>query len=162
MLYTLRLSKDESDRQARAKMPAICYREGATEKALPALDWGAVRRRFQPYLVAIMQVLCKLHALYTENEYGLQGLAFMVGEGNDNKWSNCTGLPDQRPRGTNCLTACNVVTTRKDSRCTPETKSESASPQEPPGLTHKVLHNAGQYTKELHNNPHTDFESYAM
>ncbi len=66
------------------------------------------------------------------------------------------------PGGTTCLTVCNVVTMRKDSRCTPETKSKSASPQEPPGLTHKVLHNAGQYTKELHNNLCADFESYAM
>ncbi len=53
----------------------------------PCLPWiaGAVRCRFQPYLVAIMQVLCKLRALYAKNKYGLQGLAFMVGEGNDNK-----------------------------------------------------------------------------
>ena len=97
--YTLRLSADESDKQARANMPAICYREGATENALPALVWGAIRPIFQPYLVAIMQVLCKLHALYAENEYGLQGLAFTVGKGNDNKWANCTALPHQTPRG---------------------------------------------------------------
>ena len=80
-------------------MPEICYREGATEKALPALVWGAVRPRFQPYLVAIMQVLCKLCALYAKNEYGLQGLAFTVGAGNDNKWANCTALLHQTPRG---------------------------------------------------------------
>ncbi len=40
VLYTLRLSADEADKQAGPDMPAICYREGATEKALPALHWG--------------------------------------------------------------------------------------------------------------------------
>ncbi len=80
-------------------MPAICYREGGTEKAVPALEWGAVKPRFQPYLVAIMQVLCKLWALYAENEYGFQAHAYMVRKGNDNKWANCTGLPHQTPRG---------------------------------------------------------------
>ncbi len=80
-------------------MPAILYREGGTEKAVPALKWGTVQTRFQPYLVAIMQVMCKLCALYAENDYGLQGLAWSVGMGNDNKWSNCTGLPHQTPRG---------------------------------------------------------------
>ncbi len=83
--YTFRLSRDEADKQAGANMPAICYREGATEKALPALVWGAVKPRFHPHLVAVMQVLCKLHALYTKNKYGLQGLVFTVGAGNDNK-----------------------------------------------------------------------------
>ncbi len=97
--YTLRLSADETDKQAGADMPAICYKEGATEKALPALDWGGVKPRFQPYLVALMQVLCKLRAFYARNEYGLQGFAFTVGAGNDNKWSNCTALLHQMPRG---------------------------------------------------------------
>ncbi len=46
-----------------------------------------------------MQVLCKLRALYAENEYGLQGLAFTVSKGNDNKWANCTALAHQMPRG---------------------------------------------------------------
>ncbi len=101
--YTLRLSVDESDKQARAKMPAICYREGATEKSLPALVWGVVKPRFQPYLVAVMQVLCKLCALYTKNEYGLQGLAYTVGTGNDAKWANCTALAHQMPRGEKLL-----------------------------------------------------------
>ena len=80
-------------------MPMLCYREGGTEKALPALFWGAIRPRFQPYLVAVMQVLCKLCALYAENEYGLQGLAYTVRRGNDNKWANCTALPHQMPMG---------------------------------------------------------------
>ncbi len=97
--YTLRLSVDLAKRQDGATMPAIVYCEGGTEKALPALKWGAVQTRFQPYLVAIMQAVCKLRALYAENEYGLQGLAWSVGMGNDNKWSNCTGLPHQMPRG---------------------------------------------------------------
>ena len=97
--YTLRLSVDSAKRQDRATMPAILYREGGTEKAVPALNWGTVQTRFQPYLVAIMQVMCKLCALYAENDYGLQGLAWSVGRGNDNKWTNCTGLPHQTPRG---------------------------------------------------------------
>ncbi len=97
--YTLRLSVDSAARQDRATMPAIFYREGGTEKAMPALNWGTVKPRFQPYLVAIMQVMCKLRALYAENDYGLQGLAWSVGRGNDNKWTNCTGLPHQMPRG---------------------------------------------------------------
>ncbi len=99
MLYTLRLSADEAKKQTGADMPAICYKEGATEKALPDLDWGVVKPRFQPYLVALMQALCKLCALYARNEYGLQGLVFTVGAGNDNKWANCTQLPHQTPRG---------------------------------------------------------------
>ncbi len=99
VLYTLRLSEDAADRQDRACMPAICYREGGTEKAMPALEWGTVKPRFQPYLVAIIQVLCKLRALYAENEYSLQLRVYMVGKGNDNKWANCTGLLHQTPRG---------------------------------------------------------------
>ncbi len=99
MLYTLRLSIDTAARQSGATMPTIYYREGGTEKTMPALKWGTVKPRFQPYLVAIMQVLWKLRALYTENEYGLQGLAWSVGRGNDNKWTNCTGLPHQTPKG---------------------------------------------------------------
>ncbi len=97
--YTLRLSVDSAKRQEGADMPGIVYCEGGTEKALPALKWGAVQNRYQPYLVAIMQAVCKLRALYTENEYGLQGLAWSVKCGNDNKWSNCTALAHQTPRG---------------------------------------------------------------
>ena len=97
--YTLRLSIDNAARQDGATMPVIFYHEGGTEKAVPALNWGTVKPRFQPYLVAIMQVMCKLHGLYAENNYGLQGLAWSVGRGNDNKWTNCTGLPHQMPRG---------------------------------------------------------------
>ena len=83
--YILRLSADEVKKQTGADMPAICYKEGATEKALPDLDWGVVKPRFQPYLVALMQALCKMHALYARNEYGLQGLSISLGAGNDNK-----------------------------------------------------------------------------
>ncbi len=97
--YTLRLSVDSAKRQDGATMPAILYCEGGTKKALPALKWGAVQTRYQPYLVAIMQAMCKLCALYAKNEYGLQGLAWSVGSGNDNKWANCTGLPHHMPRG---------------------------------------------------------------
>ncbi len=97
--YTLRLSRDEVKKQIGADMPAICYKEGATEKALPDLNWGVVKPRFQPYLVALMQALCKLRALYARNEYGLQGLELSVGAGNDNKWANCTQLLHQTPRG---------------------------------------------------------------
>ncbi len=66
---------------------------------MPALEWGDIKPRFQPYLVAIMQVLCKVWALYAKNEYGFQACAYMVHTGNDNKWANCTGLPHQMPRG---------------------------------------------------------------
>ncbi len=99
MLYTLRLSVDLAKKQDGATMPEFVYCEGGTEKTLPALKWGAIQTRYQPYLVAIMQAVCKLRALYAENEYGLHGLAWSVGRGNDNKWSNCTALAHQMPRG---------------------------------------------------------------
>ena len=98
MPYTLRLSIDNTARQDGATMPTIFYREGGTKKAVPALNWGTIKPRFQPYLVAIMQVVCKLCALYAEYDYSLQGLVLSVGRGNDNKWTNCTGLPHQMPR----------------------------------------------------------------
>ncbi len=80
-------------------MPTICYLEGGTKKAVPALVWGGIKPRFQPYLVAIMQVLCKVRALYAKNKYGLQALSYVVSTGNDSKWANCTGLPHQMPKG---------------------------------------------------------------
>ncbi len=69
--------------------------------------------------------------------------------------------------GINCLKVCSVVTTRKVSRFGPKMRmllneSESTRTQGPPGLACKVLHNSWHYTKELHNNPRTDFESYAI
>ena len=41
-------------------------------------------------------------------------------------------------------------------------ESKSVRTQGPPGLACKVLHNSWHSTKELHNNPHADFESYAI
>ncbi len=78
--------------------------------------------------------------------------------------------------GPNCLRECKIVTMRKVSRFIKESRSESMSTQGPQSLTRgpprlaqgpprwacKVLHNSGQYTKELHNNPHADFESYVI
>ncbi len=80
------------------------------------------------------------------------------------------------PGGTNCLRACKIVTMRKVSWFIKESESKGTRTQGPPSLTqgpprlaqgpprraHKVLHNFGQYTKELHSNPRADFESYAI
>ncbi len=97
--YTLQFSIDSADNQIGTNMPAIVYWEGGTVKAVPDLDWDTVKPRFQPYLVAIMQAVCKLCALYAENNYGLQGEAFSIGSANNGKWSICTQLPHQTPRG---------------------------------------------------------------
>ena len=99
MPYTLRFTVDSADKQKGATMLAIVYLEGGTEKAVPALKWGKVKPRFHCYLVAIMQVVCKIRALYAQNKYGFQGKAWAIGVANNNKWSNCTELAHQTPRG---------------------------------------------------------------
>ncbi len=60
--YTLRLSADKAKKQTGANMPAICYKEGATEKVLPALDWGGGQAQIPTLLggthAGVVQAAC--------------------------------------------------------------------------------------------------------
>ncbi len=134
--YTLRLSSCKAKKQTGAGMPAICYKEGATEKALPDLDWGRSSQdsnltwwhscrhcgSCMPCTPGTVMVFRPLRSLCMQVITTSGQIA--------HNWRI-------KRRGVrNCLTACKNVTTRKGSRFGPKIwtcKSKSVRTQVPNG-----------------------------
>ncbi len=80
-------------------IPKFKFKDQGTEKVLPDLPWGVVKKCFQLYLIALMQALWKLHELYAQNGYGSIKVTTAVKNANDAVWANWIEMTHQKAKG---------------------------------------------------------------
>ncbi len=97
--YRLRLKPDEANQQEAKPVPCFTFKgPNREEKCIDDFDWGVIRPRFHSFVIAVIQALHKLRALYAVNEYGTHAASNNVETTNNHVWTNVVHLPHRSKR----------------------------------------------------------------
>ncbi len=92
--YRLRLRPDEAHKQEAKQVPRFTFKgPNGEEKCVDDLDWGDICPHFHSFVIAVIQALHKLRALYAVNKYGTHAASNNVEVTNNHVWTNVVPLP---------------------------------------------------------------------